>query len=79
MDCGGMDTTPPEYPSASTCSSMIRPLLEFSGTDIAPVGPMPFPVISTVIAPPYSELAGVELANFTGIRWMLPARWLMYA
>ena len=30
MDCGGIDTTPPEYPSALTCSSMIRPLVEFS-------------------------------------------------
>ena len=76
MDWGGIDTTPPEYPSALTCSSMIRPLLEFSGTDMAPVGPMPFPVISTVIAPPYSELVA---SSFTGIRWMLPARWFTYA
>ena len=44
MDCGGIDTTPPEYPSASTCSSMIRPLLELPGCrDIAPVGPIPLP------------------------------------
>ena len=76
MAWGGMDTTPPEYPSASTCSSMIRPLLEFSGTDMAPVGPMPFPVISTVIAPPYSEFVA---SSFTEIRWMLLAMWLMYA
>ena len=79
MDCGGMDITPPEYPVASTCSSMISPLVEFSGTVIAPVGPMPCPVMRTVIAPPYSEeppAAASSLANLTGIRWMLLARWL---
>ena len=76
MAWGGMDTTPPEYPSALTCSSMIRPLAEFSGTDMAPVGPMPFPVISTVIAPPYFEFVA---SSFTEIRWMLLAMWLMYA
>ena len=30
------------------------------------------------MAPPYSE-AAASFANFTGIRWTLPAMWLMYA
>ena len=51
MAWGGIDTTPPEYWSASTCRIMIRPLVDRGLTGVGlPVGPNPAPVISTFIA-----------------------------
>ena len=49
MAWGAMDTTPPAWSSASICSSMIRPLAP-AGFD-EPTGPIPAPVMSTVMPP----------------------------
>ena len=65
-----MDTTPPPLSPALMCNSMIRPLLP--GMPVL-MRPVVAPVISTVMAPA-GWVAPASLANFTGIRWILPAR-----